>query len=436
MTKSRGRRVAVVVVLVVGVVAVGAYIAKDSIEGLIFSTVYGSRGEWELVKVGKQFAKGELQEPEARGRIMEIASENPGSQAGFGANAFVAMKWPETADAETALVHLQKDAKTMSIDDLASCFDRRHLEGGVGMRPIATILIARVEQEPRHPRAAKLLSEAAIIHKPTDRDVTAPTELVQIADLIQERYATSSDLANFCEIVCNLGDPAGWMRPFEPHVRHILQVNQDRFVQCSAHFALATIVRSNGIERQDEARQIYEGFLNAFDGETSYPAQSVEQKLRQASEQALKIIGTHGLGMAVPETQGVDLDGKEISLNDYRGRVVLVSFWATWCGPCIQAIPHERKLIERFGEENFTILGMNADDNIEKAKAAAEKHGITWRSLHVKDARFVNNWTISGYPTFCLLNRDGRIAGLWTGLPPDAELIPTIRGLIDAPASK
>ncbi len=149
-----------------------------------------------------------------------------------------------------------------------------------------------------------------------------------------------------------------------------------------------------------------------FDGKMSYPGQPVERKYRQDAEWALRVMGAHGLGMSAPETKGFGLDGEEISLNEYRGRVVLVSFLATWCAPCLQAIPHERELLHRFDSSEFAIVGMNADDNIEDAIDAVAKHGITWRSLHVTDRRFVNNWTVAGYPTFCLLDREGRIVGL------------------------
>jgi thiol-disulfide isomerase/thioredoxin len=430
----RRRLVFAVVFGLVAAVAVGGYFARESLEDLIASTlIYESRAEWEFVKLRDQFAKGQLEESVARERGMTIGRENRGSRVGVAAYVFVANTWPETSDAEAALIDLRRAMQRASIDDLASCFDQAHLGNGEQWRPLVGVLLTRVEQEPAHPRAAKLLTAAAGILKPMDRVDAASDELIRIADLVEERYGTSPDLVNFCEHVSNGGEPAGWTRPFEPHVRHVLEVNESRFVRSSALFALATIVRSNGIERQDEAKQLYKEFLDTFDGETSYPGQAVEQRLRQKSELALRIIETHGLGMQAPETRGIDLKGKEISLNDYRGRVVLVSFWATWCAPCIQAIPHERELLERFGNTDFAILGMNADDDIEKAIAAVEKHGITWRSLRVKESGFVNNWTIRGYPTFCLLDRDGVIVGFWTGLPPDVELIATIRGLIKVP---
>ncbi len=395
--------------------------------------IYDSRAEWEFMRVRERLAKGQLPATEARTKLIAIARENPGSQTKLGALSFVARKWPSSTEAKTALAELPQAIAELSIGELADSFDQTPLGHGHEWQPLASVLRSRVDREPDHPRAAKLLATASAVLRPSDRDPHPSAELLQLARLVQERYATSPDLVNFCEAVSNIGSPVGWTVPFEPHVRHILEVNQDRFVQCAAQYALATIVRSGGIQRQAEAKELYEEFLAKFDGKTPYRGQTPEQNWRRGAERALDILGTQGLGMVAPETEGVDLDGNMLSLKDYRGQVVLVSFWAAWCAPCLEAIPHERELLKLFGTTEFAIVGMNADDSLKNAREAAKKHGITWRSIHTTDRRFVNNWTVSGYPTFCLLDKAGRIVGLWNGLPPDEELIPTIRRLIDAP---
>ncbi len=393
--------------------------------------IYDTRAEWELVKLREQLGKGGLDDSKARDQLMTLAREAPGSQASVLALLFMADRWPETAEAEVAIAELRQAFKTASIDDLASCFDQDLLRGGKNRRSIASVLKLRVEQEPDHPRAAKLLAAAAGILMPPNDSLKPSKELLQIAELVQKRYATSPELVNFCEIVSCHGRPLIWTQSFEPHVRHILNVNPDRFVQCAAHFALASIVRSGGIERQEEARNLYREFLARFDATASYNWVSAERLWRQRSESILEVIETHGLGMLAPETDGVGLDGESISLNDYRGQVVLVSFWATWCGPCMTAIPHERGLLMRFGTAEFAILGMNADRDVAKARAAVKDHDITWRSLWTREDRFVNNWTVSEYPTFYLLDRNHFIKRQWTGLPSGEELEDAVRGLIN-----
>src|SRR5688572_28929850 len=67
------------------------------------------------------------------------------------------------------------------------------------------------------------------------------------------------------------------------------------------------------------------------------------------------------VGKPAPDFTGVDLEGKPVSLADYRGRVVMLDFWATWCGPCVQAIPHIQKVANKFADKPVTVLGINRD---------------------------------------------------------------------------
>jgi thiol-disulfide isomerase/thioredoxin len=376
----------------------------------------------------------ELSQREVRMRCMQIAAENPGSRVEVASHLFVAKQWPETADADVAFDKLLQAAKNVDIGDWARSLEEIGAGSSERWRSLAVLLIERVRRQPDHPKAAGLLCRAAVaIHPDTDVK-SAPPELHRIAELIHKNYATSPDLANFCEVVSDLGNPVGWSQPFEPHVRHILEVNQDRFVRCSAHFALASIVRSGGIGRQDEARQLYEDFLARFDGETEYRAQGIEQKNRQKARRVLETIRLHGLGAPAITTVGVDLEGRPMSLADYRGKIVLVSFWATWCGPCMRAIPHEKEILERFDPEQFAIVGVNGDKKPTVALEAVAEYGINWRSFQNKKqdgASIAGDWHIVGWPTFYLLDVEGVIERHWQGLPPQSELQAAIGNLVE-----
>jgi len=236
-----------------------------------------------------------------------------------------------------------------------------------------------------------------------------------------------------------MGQAPDWSREFEPHIHRILEVNQDRFVCCSAKMALAAIVRNGGVERQPEARRLLEEFLDEFDGETDYHAAGIERTYRHEAQQILDSLRTHGLGMPAPDTVGIDLEGQPISLTDYRGRVVLVSFWATWCYPCMKAIPHEKDLLDRFGSAGFTIVGVNADKELSTAQEAVARNGISWRSFQVKKkdgSSIANDWHIAGYPTFYLLDQDGVVAETWLGMPPLRKLDEAIRRLLTIPEAE
>ena len=74
------------------------------------------------------------------------------------------------------------------------------------------------------------------------------------------------------------------------------------------------------------------------------------------------------IGRVIPELEGEDMDGRKLKLSDYRGKVVAVVFWATWCGPCMGMVPHERELVKRLEGKPFVLLGVNGDDDREVAK--------------------------------------------------------------------
>tara|TARA_A100001515_G_scaffold132335_1_gene120703 strand:+ start:59 stop:571 length:513 start_codon:yes stop_codon:yes gene_type:complete len=78
-----------------------------------------------------------------------------------------------------------------------------------------------------------------------------------------------------------------------------------------------------------------------------------------------------------------DTKGKKVSLADYKGRVVLINFWATWCAPCIYEIPHLEKIYKEMKGEGVVVLGINLDEprNISGIKPLAKKLGITYPVL-------------------------------------------------------
>ena len=104
------------------------------------------------------------------------------------------------------------------------------------------------------------------------------------------------------------------------------------------------------------------------------------------------------------------LDGSgSLSLEDYRGRVVYVTFWASWCVPCRQEMPYLAQLRERHGREGFEVLAINVDDDIELANAFVEEYNMPFPVLR-DEARIVSSkYKVPGFPTHFLLDRGGSI---------------------------
>jgi peroxiredoxin len=117
------------------------------------------------------------------------------------------------------------------------------------------------------------------------------------------------------------------------------------------------------------------------------------------------------------------LDGKTVSLADFKGKVVLVDFWATWCDPCREEIPDLVKLQARLKDKGFTILGVSMD---ERGAAAVNKftakQPISYPVILNGGERAPKGWVVPGLPTAYLVGRDGTVLKRWFGEKDPAEL--------------
>ena len=118
------------------------------------------------------------------------------------------------------------------------------------------------------------------------------------------------------------------------------------------------------------------------------------------------------IGKASPEIEADDVDGVPFRLTQYRGKVVVLTFWATWCGPCMALVPHERTLVKRFEGKPFALLGINGDQDRDTVKRAVREHQINWRSwwdASAKNEPISKTWNVHGWPTGYVIDHNGII---------------------------
>lgn len=122
------------------------------------------------------------------------------------------------------------------------------------------------------------------------------------------------------------------------------------------------------------------------------------------------------VGKVCPDIVGETVDGTKFKLSDSRGKVTVVVFWASWCGPCMRMVPHEKKLVERMKGKPFALVGINGDDQREKAATAAKKAEMSWPSIwdaaERPDGPITKAWNIHSWPTVYVLDAKGVIRSI------------------------
>jgi peroxiredoxin len=138
---------------------------------------------------------------------------------------------------------------------------------------------------------------------------------------------------------------------------------------------------------------------------------------------------------AAPNFELKDASGKLVHLADYKGKVVLLDFWATWCGPCGVEIPWFKDFERKYKDQGFEVLGVSMDDDGWKAITpfvAAKK--INYRVVLGDDKTGDQYGGLEALPTTFVIDRDGRIAAVHVGLTNKDDFEDAIKELLEAPA--
>ena len=143
-------------------------------------------------------------------------------------------------------------------------------------------------------------------------------------------------------------------------------------------------------------------------------------------------VQTYPPATPAPRLQLTTLEGRQLDLAAYRGRPVLLNFWATWCGPCVREFPLLRRTLDLRRSEGLVVLGVLVNDSAGKARTFVRQHGGSWPVGIDQGAKAAGAFQAIGLPETVFVRRDGtlaaRVLGELTQERLDAQLTPILRG--------
>ncbi len=126
-------------------------------------------------------------------------------------------------------------------------------------------------------------------------------------------------------------------------------------------------------------------------------------------------------GQAAPDFALKSATGENLRLSEYRGDVVMINFWATWCGPCRQEMPLLDELYTRYERVGFSLLGVNIDDDSRRAMQMIEDLGVSFPVLFDARKEVSELYEVEAMPVTVLVDRDGNVRHVHHGYKPGYE---------------
>jgi thiol-disulfide isomerase/thioredoxin len=193
--------------------------------------------------------------------------------------------------------------------------------------------------------------------------------------------------------------------------------------------ASATVHGINRIEDPEQKEKYFQAFGKIFATSTDKTLASYGRKIASSPSSSPSDLVGKPLTLEGETELGIALDWKS-----YRGKVVLLDFWATWCGPCLREMPNVRAIHKRLEKQGFTVLAVNLDRNQEDLAKFLEENDVPWTNLIAEGARkAATRYGVRAIPTMMVIDQQGNVAAVAHRV---AEVSGTIEKLLKKPEQK
>lgn len=230
----------------------------------------------------------------------------------------------------------------------------------------------------------------------------------ELFKVVLDHHLESNDLCFLCE---SLAD-----NPAEPCVAFMRIVSEKAkdprakawgFVSLASHECGQAEAAEDGTEGKGDLKKAEEYLEEAL---KLVPEDEMEASPRPVAVRRLYILQNLAVGKSCPEIEMKDLDGKPVKLSDYKGKVVVLDFWATWCGYCIELIPGQRELVKKYDGKPFALISISADQDPRDVVEFQKETPMPWvQWFNGPEGGVVDEWMIPGFPTLFVIDAKGVI---------------------------
>lgn len=236
----------------------------------------------------------------------------------------------------------------------------------------------------------------------------------KVFDLLIEHWARDESPNNkfLCQIL--LARPQAGAKKL---LQKMLAENKNKDIQGYACFALARMAAEKTSEGDKKAGEEAEKYYERIAKDFASVKLGEKTTLGEQAKGPLFEIRHLSVGKTPPNVESQGLDGKKVELKDYKGKVVVLDIWATWCGPCKSMIPHEREMVKKHKDAPFALISVSGDEEKGTLKKFLETTDMPW--VHWWDGqegKIIKGWNIQAFPTIYVLDAEGVIRYKFVGV--------------------